>query len=223
MPPTPAAPTPGRGGVPATTPRPVPAAEISRVDTAKHDIIFTFDCGAGTQSLQAILSTLAAYRVKGTFFMTGKWAAANPAAVRQIAGDGHEIFNHTYAHPYLTQISNEQIITELQQAEAVISSLTGRTTHPYFRPPYGNRDARVLQVAAAQGYQSVYWTVDALDWKEPDGYTAAQAEDRILSSLSNGNIYLMHVGDNITGQILPDVFARTTAQGYSIVALTQGL
>ena len=220
---------PGRGGAgapsaqPAPAPTPVSAVEISRGNQNKREVIFTFDCGAGSQSLAAILNTLAAYHVKGTFFMTGKWAEANPSAARQISAAGHEVFNHTYDHPYLTQVSDAGIIQELGQADAVISPLIGRSTKPFFRPPYGDRNAQVLQVAAAQGYRSVYWTVDALDWKEPDGYTAAQSESRILSTLGPGNIYLMHVGDNITGQILADVFAKLTSQGYGIVSLTQGL
>ena len=99
----------------------------------------------------------------------------------------------------------------------------GFSSRPYFRAPYGARDLQVLKVAANNGYQSVYWSVDALDWKETQGETANQVKARILSSVAPGVIYLMHVGDTITGTILDEVFTTIESRGYKIVSLTQGL
>jgi peptidoglycan/xylan/chitin deacetylase (PgdA/CDA1 family) len=78
-------------------------------------------------------------------------------------------------------------------------------------------------VAVKEGYQSVYWSCDALDWKESSGQTAQQVKARIMENLKPGTIYLMHIGDNITGQILDGVFQEIKSQGYSIASLTQGV
>ena len=48
-------------------------------------------------------------------------------------------------------------------------------------------------------------------------------KDLIFGTLAPGNIYLMHIGDNITGAILDDVFTTIESKGYKIVSLTQGL
>jgi delta-lactam-biosynthetic de-N-acetylase len=224
--------TPVANNTPAPQPQPTPTpqptvpqsyTEIVRGDTTKKQVIFTFDGGSGTQSAEKILDTLLKHKVKGTFFLTGKWVEANPDLTKKIASQGNEIFNHTYSHPDLTTVSDAKIVDELQKTESKIKDLTGNSTKPYFRPPYGARNTHVKNVAKEQGYRSVFWTIDVLDWKETSGQTAVQSKDRILSHVAPGTIYLMHIGDNITGQILDEVFTEISKRGYAIVSLLQGL
>src|SRR4030042_2456586 len=151
--------------------------EINRGNPNKKQIIFTFDGGAGNNSADKILEIAQKYNLKLTFFMTGKFAEKYPDTIKKIAASGHEIFNHTYSHPHLTQISDEQIREEFTKAEDIISNLTGTTTKPFFRAPYGERNQHILEVAQSLGYQSVFWTTDALDWM-PDK-TAEQVKQRI--------------------------------------------
>jgi peptidoglycan/xylan/chitin deacetylase (PgdA/CDA1 family) len=204
-----------------STPPFIVKGEISRGNPAKKQIIFTFDAGAGTNSLQKILETAKTHNLKVTFFSTGKFAEKNPEIIKQIAADGHEIFNHTYSHPHLTQITDEQIKEELDKTEQIISGLTQKTTKPYFRPPYGDRNNHVLEIAKENSYQSVFWTLDALDWMTDK--TAEQVKEKIYSNLKNGAIILMHLGDDITGNILDEVFTYIENRGYKIVSLTEGL
>ncbi len=195
--------------------------EITIGNTAKKQIIFTFDAGSGTQSLDKILATLTKHNLTGTFFITGAWATKNGDSVKRISAAGHEIYNHTYTHPHLTQVSDADIASELSRTDTLITQLTGKSTKPYFRPPYGDRNAHVLDIASQAGYRSVYWTTDALDWET--GQTADVVESRILSHLKPGAIFLMHVGDDITGQILDDTMTKILAQGYTLVSLSKGL
>lgn len=195
--------------------------EISRGNPNKKQIIFTFDCGAGNNSADKILAVAQKHNVKLTFFATGKFAEKYPETIKKIAAAGHEIFNHTYSHPHLTQIADEEIKNELEKTDKIISDLTGLITKPYFRPPYGDRNQHVLDIAKEIGFHSVYWTTDALDWM-PDK-TADQVKQRIYSSLKNGEIILMHVGDDITGNILDEVFTKVENEGYKITNLSEGL
>lgn len=224
-PPTPTPPpTPAPSPSPAPTPTPTGTpTEISRGDTSKNQIIFTFDGGSGSNSLQSILAALRKHGVIATFFLTGQWVQTYPNLTVQIANDNNEIFNHTYTHPDLTKVSDETIRDELARTEKIITSMVPGTTKPYFRPPYGARNQHVLDVAWNEGYRSVYWTVDALDWKESSGFTAEQVKQRIYSNLKPGAIILMHIGDNITGQILDEVLTKVKNDGYKIVPLTEGL
>jgi peptidoglycan/xylan/chitin deacetylase (PgdA/CDA1 family) len=202
--------------------------EVSRCVGSAQRVNFSFDGGAGSHSIQAILETLKKHAVVGTFFVTGKWAEANPSWIKRAAEEGHEVFNHTYdhaprnsAHPGLTNYTDEEIRVELRQANDIISGLIGRTTKPYFRPPYGDRNARVLAAAWSEGYRSIYWTVDALDWRA--GETDDTVRNRILTRLTPGAIYLMHIGDDITGRILDGVLTEVKARGYSLVSLANCL
>jgi peptidoglycan-N-acetylglucosamine deacetylase len=58
---------------------------------------------------------------------------------------------------------DQEVCTELNQTEQAISSLTGVTTRPYYRLPYGGRDTRVRTSAAQIGYRTIYWIIDTLD------------------------------------------------------------
>lgn len=197
--------------------------ELSRGKTDSKQVTFTFDAGSGNQSGEKILAALKLHKIKATFFVTGVWAGKNPDLLKKISAAGHEVFNHTYSHPHLTTITDEEIKTELNKANATISQLTGKTTKPYFRPPYGDRNAHVLEVAAGEGYRSVFWTIDALDWKESEGMTAAAVQKRIIDNLKPGTIYLMHVGDTITGNILSDTLDKISNAGYTVVSLSQAV
>ncbi len=196
--------------------------EISKGDTSKKQVIFTFDAGGGASSADQILNVLAKHRVTGTFFMTGKFVEANPDLVRRIVAAGHEVFNHTYDHKDLTTLSDADISDELQKMDMALQKVAHITSSPYFRPPYGARDSRVINAAFDTGYQPIYWTVDARDWMEPN-ITADEVKNRILSNVAPGTIYLMHVGDTITGAILDEVFSTIESRGYKIVSLRQGM
>lgn len=204
----------------STTPKPV-QPEIVYADRSKNQVVFTFDGGAGNHSNTEILAVLAKHNVKGTYFLTGKYGELFPNDVRAIHAAGHEIFNHTYSHPDLTTLSATAIAEEFSRTETILKSLTNKTTQPFFRPPFGARNAQVLQAAANAGYRSVYWTTDALDWKP--GITDEEVKKRILDNVKPGTIYLMHIGDDITGRILDEVFTEIKARGYTLASLTEAL
>lgn len=197
--------------------------EIVRGNTEKNQVIFTFDGGDTDQSAEKILNVLEKHKVKGTFFLTGKFVENYPELVKRIAAQGEEIFSHTYDHKDLETLSDGEITAELTMMETVLGNTVHISPKPFFRAPYGSRDGRVLSVAEKAGYQSVYWTVDTLDWEEPQGRTAAEVEDRILSNISPGAIFLMHLGNNLSGEVLDDVFTKIESRGYKIVSLTEGI
>lgn len=197
--------------------------EISHGDRSKKQVIFTFDGGDRNLSGEKILEVLNKYGIKSSFFLTGKFVENNPVFVKNLQKAGHQIHNHSYDHPHLTDLSNEEIINQLNKMESVLIRTIGISPKPYFRAPYGNRDQRVLKTAFLTGYQSVYWTIDAMDWQESEGRTNWDVKNNILSNLAPGNIYLMHLGDTIIGSVLDELIVEIKNRGYNIVSLTQGL
>lgn len=226
-------PTPEPTPTPVPQPTPVPSAtpnrsssylpEISRC-VRSSEINLSFDGGAGAQSIERILATLSEKKVKGTFFLTGKWVQANVAASQAIRAGGHEIYNHTWSHTDynsagLPAFGDDYIRQQFRLAEQEIVRVTGVTSKPYFRPPYGARDARVLQIAWNEGYRSVFWTLDALDWQA--GQTEDSVFNRISQKASSGMILMMHIGDDITGSVLGRVIDHLRGRGFSPVSLTK--
>ena len=187
----------------------------------------TFDAGADTGYTAQILDTLSETGVRATFGITGKWAEANPELVRRIAREGHTFINHTYSHRSLTGYSTQsrpltyqERADELWKTHAVILELTGKSTKPYFRPPYGDYDDSVLSDVYSRGYTyNVMWTVDSLGWK---GLTKEEIVGRVLDGLEPGAIYLFHVGSQSQdGPALPQMIRELRERGYGFVTIDE--
>lgn len=65
--------------------------------------------------------------------------------IKNIAKQGHDIGNHSYSHPYFTKIFAAETKNQLQRTENLIREITGKSTKPLFRPPYGDYNSTVLQ------------------------------------------------------------------------------
>ena len=202
-----------------------PAVIVRHGDESRRRIALTFDAGSDTGNTAAILDLLAARHVHATFSLTGDFARANPALVRRIAREGHAIVNHTDTHESFTgvsthssQISAAERAVQLERADAAISALTGRTTRPWFRPPYGDLDAAAPVDVARAGYSYVLlWTVDSLGWQ---GLAPAAVVARCLDGATPGGILLLHVGSASTdAAALPQILDGLRTRGYELVTV----
>ncbi len=194
--------------------------EISHGSRAKPLIALTFDAGADSSPTTDILNTLAKYNLHCTFFLTGKWIERNPELTRRIAAEGHEIGNHTYSHRRLPQLYEGEIISELARTDDLVVRLTGRSTKPLARVPYGSRDKRVLRILAENGYRSIFWDVDSWDAFKA-GITADEIRQRVISHVSNGSIILMHCGSKATANALDSMIEKLRESGYQIVTVSE--
>ena len=183
-------------------------------------IALTFDAGAGAEPTADILAALAARGIRVTFFLTGKWADENPGLVRQIKAGGHEIANHSYNHPDFTTLSHERMIEEINSTERTIQRLAGVSTQPWFRFPFGARNASTRGVVSDLGYTSIMWTLDSLDSVGPPK-TPQFIYKRVVNNVGNGSIVLLHVGSVPTAAALPRILDTLTARGYRIVTVSQ--
>lgn len=147
-------------------PEPLLGQDITSITGAGKQIALTFDGGANAAGLQSILSTLEREHVRATFFLTGTRAAANPDGVARIVASGHRLGNHSMTHPAFTQLTDPMIADEIGRAESAIVA-AGGSPRPFFRFPFGDRDARTINTVNGLGYVPVRWSVDTLGWKEP--------------------------------------------------------
>ncbi|MHB0999643.1 MAG: polysaccharide deacetylase family protein [Armatimonadota bacterium] len=202
------------------TPITQPGSELSRGNSSSRKIALTFDAGASAKPASTILDVLAKHNIRSTFFLTGKWMEKNPSLTKRIIAEGHEIGNHTYSHKSLTDLGTGDIIHEVDRTERIADELTGHTTKPFLRVPYGSRDKRVLAVLAEQGYRSIYWDLDSWDSVKAD-ITSEQIEDRILSKVRNGYIILLHCGSQATSDALDSMLDKLVKDGYEPVKVSQ--
>lgn len=187
---------------------------------SKTKVALTFDAGASPAPVPDILAALKSAGLHVTFFLTGKWCEKYPDMVKAIAADGHEIANHSWSHPDLRKLSDSAIVEQLSKTEDIVVRLTGKSTKPYFRPPFGGRDKRVLSVAGQEGYTSVFWSLDSWD-SYKKGITAEQIEKRVLERIQGGDIVLLHCGSAPTAAELPDLIQKLQQRGYQIVKVSE--
>ncbi|WP_255353872.1 polysaccharide deacetylase family protein [Phycicoccus sp. Soil748] len=199
---------------------------VTRLPTSSRVVALTFDGGAGSQGAATILATLRAQGVPASFFVTGKFAAANPSTTRQMAAVG-PVGNHTWSHPDLTTVGSSTLQQELSFTRSAILAATGKDPRPLFRFPFGAYDSRVLGLVHAQGYGAVGWTTDSLGWKGTSGgMTVDSVVARVLAGRTPGQVVLMHVGANpddgttFDAAALPRIIAGYRAAGYGFTTLT---
>lgn len=203
-----------------------PARPIYRGRTDTNAVALTFDAGADVGYTQLILDTLKRNGIHATFGMTGQWAQDNPDLVKRMAADGHDFINHTWDHSSFTGLSTQgkplsqaQRFDEVDRTEAIVHQLTGKTTLPYFRAPFGDRDNSVETDVGLRGYRyDILWTVDTRGWAKA---TPAQIIATSIKGAEPGAIYVMHVGSQSQdGPALQGVIDALRQRGFTFATIS---
>jgi peptidoglycan/xylan/chitin deacetylase (PgdA/CDA1 family) len=199
--------------------------EWTRLPTTDKVVALTFDGGANADGLASILATLDRTGTSATFFLTGSFTDTYPTQCQAIAAR-YPIGNHTATHPDLTTLSDTAVRNQIISAHQTIRTLTYQEPRPWFRFPFGARDARTIGLSNCLNYGSVRWTVDTLGWQGTDGgQSVTTVRNRVLSNLQPGEIVLMHVGSHprdrstLDADALAAIISTVRAQGYRFVTL----
>jgi peptidoglycan-N-acetylglucosamine deacetylase len=214
-----------RPAAPAVEKTPGHSLRIDRGPAECNAVHLSFDAGADRGYAETILDTLRDEHVPVSFGMTGLWAQQNPDLIQRIVDEGHELINHTWSHSSFTGFSAGRPMSvgerrmELDRTEELLVGMTGRTTHPYFRPPYGDLNDGVFTDVSDAGYDyTMMWTIDSFGWNH---LSAAGIIERCLSRAEPGSIILMHVGiESEDGPALRALIAGLRERGYLLVGLT---
>lgn len=186
----------------------------------KKYLALTFDDGPHPKETNEVLDVLKKYDVKGTFFIAGKHANWYSEPLIRASKEGHEIGNHTFNHPDISNLTNDQLEEEIIKCEEMLIKLTGKKPN-LFRPPYGSyRQNELEQIANKLGYKVVLWTtVDAKDWKNPGAQSIANT---IINNAKNGDIILLHdYATQNTVEALDILIPKMQNKGYKFVTVSE--
>ncbi|QQY80820.1 polysaccharide deacetylase family sporulation protein PdaB [Keratinibaculum paraultunense] len=190
---------------------------IYSVETEEKKVAITFDASWGDDHTLDILDILDKYNVKSTFFLVGFWVDKYPEHVKEIYNRGHDVGNHSTNHPYMTKLSDEEIVKEINITEDKIEKIINEKPI-LFRAPFGDYDDRVINLCKENGYYVIQWDVDSLDWKEMG---VQPVVDRVIRNVRNGSIILFHNNAKYVSEYLPIVIERLQNEGYEIVPVSQ--
>jgi chitin deacetylase len=105
------------------------------------------------QPSNQLIDFLQANNVTTTHFMIGQNILWNPQVFLKAFNAGHDIAVHTWTHPYMTTLTNEEVVAELGYTMEIIRNSTGGRVPKYWRPPYGDADNRVNAIAREVGHR----------------------------------------------------------------------
>ncbi len=189
---------------------------VDKFITEQNYLALTFDAGSTANGADSIMRVLENGKVRSTFFLTGDFIKSYPEIVKKLAGLGHELSNHTYNHPHLTNWEQDRRHTtavnvdrpfvqqQLQLTDSLFYLLLNQHLKPFWRAPYGEFNTAILQWAAEIGYRHIGWTAecDSRDWvADPQDELYLKPEQLYQHWMSleqagklRGAIILLHLG-----------------------------
>jgi cellulose synthase/poly-beta-1,6-N-acetylglucosamine synthase-like glycosyltransferase/peptidoglycan/xylan/chitin deacetylase (PgdA/CDA1 family)/spore germination protein YaaH len=196
-------------------------------------VALSFDDGPDPTWTPKILDILKQKNVHATFMMIGEQAQDNVSLMKRVMAEGHEIGNHTWTHPDISEISPRQVDLELNLTERLFGSKLG-VKPLFFRPPYSidqepdtNDQAAPAYQIQKMGYTIIGNKIDTGDWDERQRKTPQGITDDVLAFLQmmktkpqfRGSIILLHDGGgnrSVTVATLPVLIDGLRAHGYAI-------
>lgn len=163
----------------------------NRLTDAGDFVALTFDdCWSGS-AWRGVLDVLERRGVRATFFCNGNNVDRYPATARRTIRQGHVAGSHSTNHGFLPAYSESEIRAKIRgDWQAWWDATHATTTIPYFRPPYGAWNSKVLRAAGAEGYtRTILWDVDPKDWQRPG---ASVIRSRVVRGARRGSIILLH-------------------------------
>ena len=221
----------GNWGLSFPTEGQAPTGNASPADLAKYDsyylgdtsqkvIYLTFDCGYENGYTGQILDALKKHGAPAAFFVVGHMIESAPDIVRRMAAEGHVVGNHTFHHPDMSSISQQDAFQkELDSLAQLYQQTTGRPLSRFYRPPQGKYSEENLKQAQALGYKAIFWSLAYVDWNTDSQPTAEQAYSKLLPRIHNGAIVLLHSTSRTNAEILDELLTKWENMGYTFASL----
>lgn len=124
-----------------------------------------------------LIDILEAYDVKTTFFVVGDWAEKYPESVQALADAGHEIQSHSDDHAHYNDLSEADLLADLQSANDRIAAITG-VTPTLIRCPYGEYNNTVISTIRSIDMEPIQWDVDTSHTDSSDYRSYKKALDK---------------------------------------------
>jgi peptidoglycan-N-acetylglucosamine deacetylase len=217
--------------------------QVNQYGAKEKEVALTFDDGPDPAYTPQILDILKSKQAPATFFLIGVQAQRFPGLAQRIYAEGHDIGNHTFTHPNISDVSPWYMKrVEMNLAERLFASKLGIKPH-FFRPPYAidqepdvADQVRPIEVVQDEGYITVGSKIDPNDWqrgRSPNDIANAvfaQAAKLATSACKDGNppscgnVILLHDGGgdrSATVHALPQIIDGLRARGFKIVTVEE--
>lgn len=179
-----------------------------------RDVILTIDDGPCADTA-AVLDLLDRHQARAVFFLIGERAAARPEDVAAILARGHQVQNHTLAHPSATfwAAGPGRLRREIAGASAVLTNLTGQAPR-WFRAPAGFRNPFTQPILRECGLDYMGWAARGFDTRCTD---PARVLERLRPAFQPGAVLLVHQGHPHSLAVIGAVLQALKDEGFGTV------
>ncbi|WP_100499969.1 polysaccharide deacetylase family protein [Geodermatophilus chilensis] len=136
---------------------PAPAGVVDQLPGDGASLALTIDDGTSSEVVRSLCRFAQDSGVRLTFFPNGRYSSweENGDVLQPLVDSGQVAMgNHTWSHPDLTTLSDDQVAEEIGRNRDWIESTFGIRT-PFMRPPFGAHDERVQRISAELGHPTV--------------------------------------------------------------------
>jgi len=194
-------------------------------ESTKHAVALTFDDGPSPLFTPKILALLKQYQAHATFFVLGRKVEKYPGLVQAELRAGHEVGNHSFSHPYLTESSQFTREKELERTDMALDRLGCPKKGRLIRPPFSAFDDRLTTYIAHKQQHLALWSIDSGDWQ---GLGSEAIVKNVLTRVKNGSIVIFHDSDEKdqadrtpTVEALEVILPALKAEGYELVTVSE--
>jgi len=195
--------------------------------TVPNTVALTFDDGPHLY-MKEISETLEAANAVGTFFLNGNNFACiydeeSVDRVKYAYDKGHQIASHTWSHAHLPTLSKDELTDEFSRVDEALQNTIGALP-AFMRPPFGEYNDLVVEVAGERNQTVVIWDFDSEDSAGKTADESKELYDDIIGQHPSTILTLNHeVYETTANDVLPYVIEKLQDAGYKMVSLADCL
>ncbi|CAE6499493.1 unnamed protein product [Rhizoctonia solani] len=224
--------------------RPRAGASVVTKCSVPNTVAITFDDGPYTWT-NNLVDLLDENDAKGTFFFNGNnfgciYDDISAQRVKYVYDKGHQVASHTWDHKRLSTLSGDELVAEFSKygfyyifidssadkddrTDDAIKKITGAVP-AFMRPPFGDYDDDVLEVAASRGQIVAIWDFDSGDAAGVLPTESKNQYSKLISSGPGSILTLNHETHETTiDDVIPYAIQQIKAKGYKMVTVAECL
>lgn len=192
-----------------------------------QEYVVTIDDGPNPRTTPELLDVLDKACVKATFFLIGKHARAHPDLVREIVARGHSVGSHSFSHPNLRGLSEEEIAKQIDLGVEWVEQSAFGDTLPKGTPallrfpgssgPTPVTSSALIDMAHERGLIVAGYDISPEDWRNSP---PKESYRRLVSRLKDRGVIVFHDGKPNTIALLPMALDELKRRGDRVVSLT---
>jgi len=185
---------------------------------------WTIDDGVSAGSIAAYTAyALNDPSLKYNYFVTSSYPSwkRNRSALTELIGRGQvQLANHTRTHPDLRALTSHGIQHALMDCHKFLEDTFGVNAMPFWRPPYGYYNTRVLQAAADIGYTAPTMWYGTLA-TDSANLTRSRLHTLAYRWIRDGTVLIDHANNMTAANNFDVLRTAITKRGLAMVTLRE--